>query len=55
MLNVHVIYVLRFVVWLEIRAATELKPLLWMRSVFVLRLHLKFKMQQCGCSLSLAV
>ncbi len=52
-MNGHVIQVLRRVVRLEITAATELKPCIWTRIVFVLRLHLKFKMQQCGCSLRL--
>ncbi len=52
-LNGHVIQVLRRAVQLEIAAATELKPCTWTRIVIVLRLHLKFKMQQCRCSLRL--
>ncbi len=39
------------VVWLESKAATELTPHIWTRSVFDLRLRLNFKMQQCGCNL----
>ncbi len=39
------------VVWLESKAAMELTPHIWTRSVFDLRLRLNLKMQQCGCNL----